>query len=93
MELNIPIWLLVPLLAVFYGAAYLAYREQIHGLFPRRKLMKAKWQLREPYFQGANTYKIGPKGEEIEVSVDKDGVFELDAPPAFPLGIFAKSPD
>ena len=55
--------------------------------------MKTKWQLREPYFQGANTYKIGPEGEELEVNVDKDGVFELDAPPAFPLGIFAKSPD
>lgn len=92
MELDIPTWLLVPLLVAFSGAIYLAYREEIHGLLPKREPMKTKWQLREPYFQGANTYKIGPEGQEIEVAVDKNGVFELDAPPTFPIGIFAKNP-
>jgi hypothetical protein len=66
------------------GVAWWDWTEQI---------MKTKWQLREPYFQGANTYKIGPEGQEIEVAVDRNGVFELDAPPTFPLGIFARSPD
>lgn len=54
----------------------------------------AKWQLREPYFQGAKTYTIDTgNGEKITIEVDAKGVFELDEPPKFPLGIFAKSPD
>lgn len=53
--------------------------------------MKSKWRLREPYFKGANTYQIGPKDAPLEVSVDADGMFELEKPPTFPMGIFAKA--
>lgn len=54
--------------------------------------MKSRWKLREPYFRGANTYKIGPKdGEQLEIAVDENGLFELEKPPEFPIYMFARS--
>jgi hypothetical protein len=56
--------------------------------------MKSRWKLREPYFRGPNTYTVGPKdGEQIEVRVDANGFFELENPPKFPLGVFARQAD
>jgi hypothetical protein len=49
----------------------------------------AKWQLRDPYFHGPNTYTLGPDGDRIEVVVDKFGIFEMTEPPKFILSVFA----
>ena len=52
--------------------------------------MKAKWKLRNEYFRGANTYALGPKDHKIKLIVDDTGVFELDQPPPWPIGMFAR---
>lgn len=44
------------------------------------------WQLREPFFQGAGSYKFGP----ISAEVDGAGYFETDDVVDFALGVFAK---
>lgn len=54
--------------------------------------MKKRWQLREAYFNGANTYKLAVRKRDEEniigIEVDAAGYFELDAPDGF--YVFAK---
>lgn len=53
--------------------------------------MAFRWQLREPYFQGANEYTLeSSTGEKIILAADRDGYFDLNEPPAFALGVFAR---
>jgi len=58
------------------------------------RVLVSRWQLRQPYFNGPNTYQIGPRdGDKINVKVDECGYFELNEPIDFALQVFARPVD